>query len=80
MVLSSQYCPALEYSQLAFNAVEPEPSLNLTDPLSDLAEVRERRRYPAIACHAAGAWDEHDCGVALAQHLTGNGCRLASRT
>jgi phosphohistidine phosphatase SixA len=34
-VLSSQYCRAIEYSQIAFNAASPDRSLNLTDPLGD---------------------------------------------
>ena len=34
-VLSSAYCRALEYGRLAFDVVQPEPSLNLTDPLDD---------------------------------------------
>ena len=34
-VLSSQYCRAVEYSQLAFGTWQAEPSLNLTDPLGE---------------------------------------------
>ena len=34
-VLSSEYCRALEYSRLAFATVQPERSLDLTDPLTD---------------------------------------------
>lgn len=35
MVLSSEYCRALEYSRLAFTVAQPERSLDLTDPLTD---------------------------------------------
>jgi broad specificity phosphatase PhoE len=34
-VLSSEYCRALEYSKLAFDRNEAEPSLVLPDPLTD---------------------------------------------
>jgi len=34
-VLSSEYCRALEYSRLAFGTAQPEPSLDLTDPLTN---------------------------------------------
>src|SRR5262249_18530671 len=42
-VLSSQYCRAMEYSKLAFNKAQAEPSLNLTDPLSDVQKAESAR-------------------------------------
>ena len=40
LVLSSEYCRALEHARLSFNAAQPEPSLVLPDPLT--AEERQR--------------------------------------
>jgi broad specificity phosphatase PhoE len=40
LVLSSEYCRALEYARLAFNGAQAEPSLVLPDPLTDGEKAR----------------------------------------
>jgi len=52
IVLSSEYCRAMEYSRLAFGTAQPEQSLDLTDPLSDAVRaerVQTMRRLVGTA-------------------------------
>jgi broad specificity phosphatase PhoE len=54
-VLSSEYCRALEYSRLAFNKVQPEPSLDLTDPLSEQQRAAATQRLQELLATAPEA-------------------------